>query len=62
VNANQIAREIASGTISAREAVTCCIQRIESTHTALNAVVVARFDEGAEKKRIFQAFSCYLNP
>jgi Asp-tRNA(Asn)/Glu-tRNA(Gln) amidotransferase A subunit family amidase len=49
MNANQIAHEIASGRISAREAVTGCIEQIQSTHAKLNAVVVSRFDEAVKE-------------
>jgi len=47
--AHQIAEEIASGRMSAREAVTGCIRRIEATRATLNAVVVARFDEALKE-------------
>ena len=44
LHAHQIAHQIASGQTSAREAVAACIERIGSTHAAINAVVVPRFE------------------
>jgi fatty acid amide hydrolase len=49
LHAHQIAEEIASGRVSAREAVAACIERIESTHAAINAVVVPRFEQALEE-------------
>jgi fatty acid amide hydrolase len=49
VHAHQIAREIAFGKVSAREAVVACIERIESTQTAINAVVVPRFEQALKE-------------
>ncbi|HEX8476213.1 MAG TPA: amidase family protein [Pyrinomonadaceae bacterium] len=45
MTACKLAREIAAGRLSAREAVEVHIARIESVNASLNAVVVTRFDE-----------------
>lgn len=53
--ATELARLIAQGAITAREAVEACIGRIERVNTALNAVVVKRYDEArAEANAIDQ--------
>ena len=44
LDAHQIAQGIVSGRFSAREVVVACIRRIESSHAAINAVVVPRFE------------------
>src|SRR3989442_7801170 len=49
LQAHQIAQEIAFGKVSAREAVVACIDRIESTHSAMNAVVVPRFEQALKE-------------
>ena len=49
LHAHQIAQEIASGKVSAREAVSACIERIESTHAAVNAVVVPRYEQALKE-------------
>jgi hypothetical protein len=43
--AHQIARLISAGHLSAREVVSACIARIETTNRSINALVVPRFDE-----------------
>jgi len=45
LGAAQLAAEIAAGRCTAREAVDASIARIEAVNSALNAVVVKRFDE-----------------
>jgi fatty acid amide hydrolase len=49
IDAHQIAQGITSGKFSVREIVAACIQRIEQSHAAVNAVIVPRF-EGALKE------------
>src|SRR4051812_15870981 len=49
LDASEIAQEIRSGNISAREAVLQCIGRIEATHKDINAVVVPRFEEALKE-------------
>jgi fatty acid amide hydrolase len=45
LSARELAASIAKGTIGARAAVEACIERIEEVNTALNAVVVKRYEE-----------------
>ena len=45
LSASELARAIAQGAITAREAVEAYIARIEQVNGALNAVVVKRYDE-----------------
>jgi fatty acid amide hydrolase len=49
LHAHQIAQEIASCKVSAREVVAVCIKRIESTHDAINAVVAPRFEQALKE-------------
>ena len=53
--AHQIAQEIASGKVSAREAVAACIKRIELTHAAINAVVAPRFERALDEADLADA-------
>jgi len=53
--AHQIAQGIASGKVSAREAVLACIKRIELTHATINAVVVPRFERALEEADLADA-------
>ena len=49
LHAHQIAQEITSGKLSAHEATLFCIERIQSTHAAINAVIVPRFEEALKE-------------
>jgi fatty acid amide hydrolase len=55
LDAHQIARDIASGKASVRETVQACIDRIQNTHAAINAVVVPRFEEALREADIADA-------
>ena len=49
LDAQQIARGIASRDFSPREVVSSCIQRIEASQAAINAVVVPRFEQALKE-------------
>jgi fatty acid amide hydrolase len=61
-DAGEIAREIASGKVSARETVLACIKRIEATHAAINAVVVPRFEEALKEADLADTARALGNP
>ena len=55
INAHQIAEGIISGKFSVREVVAACIERIEKSHAAVNAVTVPRFEEALKEAALADA-------